>query len=608
MKACETNESCSPQGFRVLRRIAVILAFLLPGTGWPQTGHAESDNPTFIDVTATGAVPNDGQDDTLAVMAAIEKCRAEKAQGVVFPKGRYDFHEGANPSSPRMSLPIDGLHGAIIDGQGSEFIFHGITGCFGFNQCSDITVKNAVVDWERPPFSVGAITASGDDWFEVDVSPEFPVLGGETVQAVMDYEPDTGLPCRHGLDVYCLENPMHTELVRPQVLRVRPQSKIPPVTLGKLAVLRHQVYAYNAFLSNRCRNMTFLDVTVHTCPGMGFIGVNSENLTLERCAVRPRPGTRRLISATADGSHFGGCTGDIIIRKCLFDGQGDDAINMKSGLFLNIEQIVDERTVLARHNLNMPSMPDPGDSMELMPQETLLPYGTVKVRSVVMESDGHTHRIVFEEPMPKEAKPGDMLANASKLPHARISECTFQRNRARGMLIQIRDAMVENCTFRDITSAGVLIIAETVHFYESIPARHVVLRNNTFEHCNYGAAMARGVISIEGITPGWKTAPLPGVFRDITIEDNTIDRSDNAGIFVTGTDKAVIRSNTILGVCDKPTEDRCAAAIHIESSRDIRIEGNRVEQARQGAGCNTALELSANNTAGTITTAGNTGF
>jgi len=587
---------------------AAVLALLLLGFGFSPVVFAEPDAPASIDVVATGAIPNDGQDDTLAVLAAFDKCKADKAGGVVFPKGRYDFHEGANSQSPRMGVPISDMHGVVIDGQGSEFVFHGIMGCFTFSQCSDITVKNAVIDWERPPFSVGTITATGEDWFEVDVFPEFPVQDGETVQAMMDYEPDTGLPCRHGLDFYCLENPMQTEVVRPQALRVRTAFKHAPVTVGKVAVLRHQVYGYNAFTSVHCKNMIFQDVTVYTCPGMGFIGVNTENVALDRCAVQPKPGTHRLISATADGSHFGGCTGDISLRNCLFDGQGDDAINMKSGLFLNIEQIVDEQTVLARHNLNMASMPDPGDTMELMPQDTLLAYGTVKVRSAAMEPDGHTHRIVFEAAMPKEVKPGDMLANASKLPRARISNCTFQRNRARGMLIQIRDTVVEGCTFKDITSAGVLIIAETVYFYESIPARHVVLRNNSFEHCNYGAAMARGVISIEGITPGWKDAPLPGVFRDITIENNRIERSDNSGIFVTGTDSAVIRGNEILGTCDKPTHERCAAAIHIESSKNIRIEGNQAGQDRQGAGCRAVLDLAANNVADTITVTGNTGF
>ena len=572
------------------------------------TAQAAPDDAAALDVTTLGALPDDGKDDTLAVAAALEKCKTDKSRALVFPKGRYDFHEGANPASPRMSLPVADMHNTVIDGQGSQLIFHGITGCFTFDQCTGVTVKNMTIDWERPPFSVGTITAADREWFEVDVFPEFPVDGGETVQAMMDYEPDTGLPCRHGLDIYRLENPMQTELVRPQVLRVRTGFEHPPVTVGKLAVLRHQVYGYNAFVAVRCRDMVFQDVTVHTCPGMAFIGSNSENVTLDRCVVQPKPGTRRLISATADGSHFGGCTGNIIVRECLFDGQGDDAINMKTGLFLNIAQIVDERTVLARHNLNMPCLPDPGDTMELTPQDTLLAYGTVTVQSASTEPDGHTHRIVFSDPMPKEVKPGDMLANASKLPKARITDCTFQRNRARGMLVQIRDSVVEGCTFRDITSAGVLIITETVHFYESIPARNVVLRNNTFEHCNYGAAMARGVISIEGITPGWKDAPLPGVFRDITIEGNRINRTDNAGIFVTGTDTAVIRDNDIRGACDKPTQERCSSVMHIESSRNIRIEGNRAEQALQGAGCKKILTLSDNNIAETIVTAGNTGF
>jgi hypothetical protein len=584
------------------------VAVLLAGLVFCRPAIAELEKTMLIDVTKTGAVPNDGQDDTLAVLAAFEKCRAEKAQGVVFPKGRYDFHEGANPASPRMSLPMGDMHGITIDGQGSEFIFHGITSCFGFGQCSDVTLKNVVIDWERPPFSVGTITGVGDGWFEVEVFPEFPVQGGEPVQAMMDYEPDTNLPCRQGLDVYCLDKPMTTELVRPQVLRVRPPFPIRPVTVGKLAVLRHQVYAHNAIAAHRSKNMTFQDITVYTCPGMAFVGAECEGVTLDRCVVRPKPGTRRLISATADGSHFGGCTGKLVVRDCLFDGQGDDAINMKSGLFINIEQFVDERTVLARHNLKFPCLPDPGDVMELLPKDTLLSYGTVKVQAAAMEPDGFTHRVTLDAPLPKEVKVGHMLGNVSNLPSARITNCTFQRNRARGMLIQIRDAVVEGCTFKDVTSAGVLIIAETVIFYESIPAHHVTVRNNTFEHCNYGAAMSRGVIAIEGITPGWNDVPLPGVFRDITIENNKINRSDNSGIFMTGTDTAVVLGNDIRGVCDKPTQEKCVGAIHIESSRNISIEGNRAEQAEQGAGCKTVLQLGANNESATIKVNGNTGF
>ena len=569
---------------------------------------AYAEKAMRIDVTSTGAVPNDGNDDTMAVLAAFEKCKAVKASGVVFPKGQYHFKAGTNPAIPHMSLPMDGMSDVVIDGQGSELIFDGITSCFGFSNCDHVTVKNFIIDWARPTFSVGKIVGGGEDWFDVEVFEEFPVKGGEPVQAFMDYEPDTGLPCRYGHDVYCLEKNMTTELLAPQKLRVKVPFKITPVTPGKLAVLRHQVYGYNAFATNKCRNMTFRDLTVYTCPGMGFIGINSETITLERCRVMPKPGTRRLISATADGSHFGGCRGDILIKDCLFDGQGDDAINMKSGLFLTIQEKVDSQTVLARHNLGFQTLTEPNDILELMPQETFLTYGTARVKSVTTEPDGKTYRITMDAPLPEEMKVGHLLANATSLPRARIKHCTFQRNRARGMLIQVRDSVVEDCTFRDITAAGVLIISEAVYFYESIPAHHVTIRRNRFEHCDYGAGMAQGVICAVGIAPKWKLVETPGVFRDVTIEKNVIERSDNSGIFLTGVEDAVVRGNTIKGVCDKPMEDRTTAAVYLQGCRNVTLSGNTVEQADQGAQCRTVFQLGPGNDTATIKTEGNKGF
>jgi len=584
------------------------VALLLVGLVPPVLGAAPENRPPQIEVTSLGAVPDDGQDDTAAVLAAFERCKTENACGIAFPRGRYDFHAPAEPEKRGVLFPVRELHDAVVDGRGSELIFHGITGCFFFANCSGVTVRDLVIDWERPPFSVGVITAAAEGSFEVEVHPEFPVQGGEPVRAFMDYEPDTGLPCGQGLDVYALETPLATELVRPQVLRVTLPPHVKTVTPGKWAVLRHEVYGPGAFSANACRDMRFEGITVHTCPGMAFTASGTENVTLDRCAVQPRPGTRRLISATADGSHFSGCTGDLVITNCVFDGQGDDAVNMKSGLFLTVTEMVDGQTVLARHNLGFPCPPAPGDAMELMPQETLLPFGSVPVRSAELLEDRRTHRVVFEEPLPEGVKPGTLLANATRLPKARVKDCVFRRNRARGLLIQVRDAVVEDCVFSDVTSAGVLVISEAVHFYESIPARHVVIRNNVFTHCNYGAAVARGVVSVEGITPGWGDVPAPGVFQDITIEGNAFRGSDNAAVFMTGTDTAVLRNNVIEGVCARPTQPRCASALHIESSRNVAVTGNTAMKASQGPGCAAVLTLGDRNDSATITVSGNTGF
>ena len=76
---------------------AVFLA--LPGTAAAPPGQS-------IDITSHGAVPDDGEDDTLAVLAALEACGTVEAATLSFPPGRYDFHEGANPRDGQFS----GMH------------------------------------------------------------------------------------------------------------------------------------------------------------------------------------------------------------------------------------------------------------------------------------------------------------------------------------------------------------------------------------------------------------------------------------------------------------------------------------------------------------------
>ena len=126
-------------------------ALLLVGLVPPVLGAAPENRPPQIEVTSFGAVPDDGQDDTDAVLAAFERCKTENARGIAFPRGRYHFHAPAEPEKRGVLFPVRELHDAVVDGRGSELIFHGITGCFFFANCSGVTVRDLVIDWERPP-------------------------------------------------------------------------------------------------------------------------------------------------------------------------------------------------------------------------------------------------------------------------------------------------------------------------------------------------------------------------------------------------------------------------------------------------------------------------
>lgn len=550
------------------------------------------------------AAPNDGRDDTREFLAAIAACPKKHAR-LVIPPGKYDLFAGQNPAHANTLLVFDGFEDLTIDGQGAELIFHGRTSCLGFGNCRGVTLRNLSIDWDRPPHSVGTVTAVGDKSFDVQVAPEFPVAGGEPVGAYMDFDPATRLPARHGLDEYgTVES---TELIGPQRLRVhlKGPARIKP---GVLAVLRHQVYGGTAVAMNRCKDARVENLTVYSVPGMGVVAGVTENVTLDRVRVMLRPGTGRLVSATADATHFGGCKGTVELRDCLFEGMGDDAVNVKSGLYLTVRETLDARTVIAQHNLKMTNLPDPGDAVEFSHVDTLLPYATGVVKSARLLPNDGLHRVEFAAPLPGELKPGDVVGNVSRAPRVRIARCVVGNNRARGMLIQTRDALVENCRFENCTSGGVWVLTEVVHFFESIGTRDVIVRNNTFINCNYGGPMGEGVLMATAYLKDFQYPPRPGVHRRVLFEGNTIRGADNAGIFAAGVDGLTVKGNTIEDVCRMPTRDEGRDAISVRGSTNVRIEGNSVDPRKQGAGFRAALGVGPGVPAGGLSQAGNKGF
>jgi hypothetical protein len=514
-----------------------------------------------INVTEFGAIPDDGLDDTPAFLAAFATAQTQSVARVKIPKGLYRLRADANPKRPDTLLPIAGTTGMVIDGRGAELLISGTASLFSFSECTNTSIRGLRVDWLRPPFSQGVVVASNPRWFEIEVAPNYPVAGGEPVGAFMSYDPVTQLPAGRDLDVY--DSVERTELVRPQVLRVHLKRDI-PVPEGTLLVLRHQVYGHNAFLFHRCDGVKVTDVTVYSTPGMGLVAIQSADVALRRFDVRLRPGSGRLMSATADATHFGGCRGTVTLRDCAFEGMGDDGANIKSGLYLLVRQRLDDHTVLGQHNLKMRDLPDPGDVLELCHTDTLLPFASCKVEAATLQpGTENLHRIRFTEALPPELRIGDVLGNASRVPRLRMLNCTVKANRARGVLCQTRDALIEHCLFQNCTSAGVLVLTEVVHFHESIGTRGVTVRNNRFENCNRGAAAAPAPLAALAWLKDFAYPPKPGVHQDVTFEENTIFGHPGTAIFAAGVDGLVIRRNRILAPAAEGRPDPDRAPIQI---------------------------------------------
>ncbi len=536
-----------------------------------------------VSVANFGAVANDGKDDTAAVARAIAACVRRPGSALVFPKGRYDFFSAArlNPKV-RYQMTIEGARKLVIDGRGSRFVFHGKTAPFQVADCHDITFMNFTIDWEDPVYSTGIITRASDRSFDIALLREYKGEGAEKIESIIEFDADTHLPKRGGRDVHDLPHSSNPtigsyEKIDPKTLRVVLRKKR-NMSVGARVVIRHQVYVYNGFSVRDCRRLTLQDVTIHHVPGMGISARRVEDVLLKRVRMVPAPG--RMFSISSDATHFSECSGTIRIEDSHFQGMGDDATNIH-GFFLDIVGLADERTVLAKCKDTWIMPPGVGNVLEFTDPDTLLPFGTGRVEAVTVNRRKKIHRIRFASALPKAVGVGTFLANATRAPRVRLSGNTVRGNRARGFVIKTRDAIVENNTFDSVSGAGVFVAVEGDHWRESIGTRDVIIRNNVFTNCNGGPSRRWAVISVFAYTKGVKQGKA-GVHQNVRIENNRIDGTDNAGIFVSSADGVILRNNKITACSRKPTRREGVYAVFLMNCRNVTVTGNSLTEPGEG--------------------------
>ena len=580
-----------------ISNVAVVAVLLLGLGSMACAGQAKVD-PTAayarISVADFGAVVNDKKDDTAAVSKAIAAGVAKGNARIVFPKGRYDFRSGKRIKSPWpwSQLQVVGARGMVVDGQGSKFVFHGRTGCFMTSKSHDVIYQNFTIDWDEPLFSAGIITRADKRSFDVELSREYTGEGSKKIESVIEWDAKTLLPLKGGQDIY--------DLSKYEKKWIKRWEKLGPGKLrchlyrdrlmhkGAHVVLRHQTYVFNAFSTEDSKRVTFRDLTIHYAPGMGITAKRTEDVTLKRVTMAPPKGSGRALSIASDGTHFWDCTGTIRIEDSYFKATGDDVANVH-GHYFEVTKLVDAKTVAVKVQHNWLWPPYVGDTIEFTDPRSLIEYAAGKVAAVETIARGKW-RITFAKPLPEQLKVAHYLANATLVPKVRFSGNHIVGNRSKGFLIKSRDAIVENNVFEDISGVGLAATVEGNHWRESIGTRKLIFRNNKFINCNGGPNRLWGVIAVFAVTDfadhRWGDA---GVHRDIIIENNVIEGTDNCGIFVSSSDGVVIRGNKITACSREPSRMGGRSAIYLNRCRNVVVSGNTL--TKPGARMKEALGM-----------------
>jgi parallel beta-helix repeat protein len=286
-------------------------------------------------------------------------------------------------------------------------------------------------------------------------------------------------------------------------------------------------------------------VTLHHSGGMGILAQRSKDILVEEVKVTPAPGNTRIISLTADATHFVNCSGKLTLKNCLFENQKDDATNIH-GIYVRVMRRLSDTELevkLVHRQQHGFEVLSPGAAVELVTGRSLVTYGKAVVKAVVPVNKEYT-RVTFTDKLPERTGESDVIACAGAYPETLITGCVIRNNRARGILLGSRaKTVVENNTFHTPGTA-ILLEGDGRFWYEQAGVRDLVIRKNTFDNCNFGV-WGKATIEVgAGIEKECRAASRYN--RNIVIEDNLF-KTFGHGSFVQvySVDGLTIRANRV---------------------------------------------------------------
>ena len=138
-------------------------------------------------------------------------------------------------------------------------------------------------------------------------------------------------------------------------------------------------------------------------------------------------------------------------------------------------------------------MARPGDKIAIMDARNLRPVWEGCLESIMMQEDGAV--AVFDRELPKPLPKNPVMENLTLSPSVIIRKCQFRKNRARGILLTCRQALVEDCLF-ETAGAAVYLEGEACAWYESGATASIVLKSNRFLNCSYIPAWGEAPVTV----------------------------------------------------------------------------------------------------------------
>ncbi len=479
-----------------------------------------------------------------AFQSALNYCSQHPQTKLVINKGTYYFRS-------TNGLDANNCTDLLIEGSDATFIFSS-TGYKFFIRNSDcVEIRNLNFDWnwaESPLASVVTVQNSNPDANTIDLAFKNAEYCSENnrLTAITQCDPETfTFGAKHSSkEVYLYQDATavkSVEKISDNTLRVTHNGCMDNFENGETYILRHYVYDGTVFnIRDYSKNLTFDNVSIYGSSGMAYIcegNCSHFQIINSFIGINPEHKDSRCVSLTADAIHIVNTDGCFNISNCDISGMGDDAVNVHDGLGY-VSAVNGNTLTLIASAMRL----EAGDVLAFKNDKFENTDLTAKIVSV-KAIDWITKEVIVES-LPESVKTGWTAYNTEcNSGNYVIRNNYFHENRARGLLLQSSNGLCENNRFFKTMAQAIKVVMdiEPTLWQEGTGVDNLIIRNNTFEKCNYSDWGS--VIEI-GTNIAGKSAET-AVFTNIEITSNTFTDVPSRLMRVNNVNGLVFSGNTV---------------------------------------------------------------
>ncbi|MBO7071608.1 MAG: right-handed parallel beta-helix repeat-containing protein [Bacteroidales bacterium] len=505
----------------------------------------------------------------------------------------------------RIAFNIKGMKDVKVEGNGTVLQFHGMMVPFSINDSQNVELEGVTIDWEDRFTMEATVTAvdEAENSVTMRILPdvEYKIENGQFFYKGYDWEvglgeniifdPSTRSP------YYFTEQYAHwpeknllAEELEPGLVKFSNiwSDALPPVggvwvDKGPYTQNRH----CPGIILTDSENILVKDVHVLHAGAMALIAQYCSDIRVENYSTQQAEGNPRMVTASADATHFVDCAGTVELIGCQFESMLDDATNIH-GTYMLIDSAPEPGKLIARFGHCQQEgnhFADAGDMIRFVDKTTLQPFGTAKIESIERNCEkAYAFTLSGMDLSTLEDPRQYAIENISRgIEKVIIRNCSVQHNRARSLLLSCAGkVLVDKCDFGSMM-AGIRICGDANYWFESGCTQDITIRGCHFRNLGIGGGAPQAILQIDPVIPGSARTNEYYFHDKIVFEDNLVETFDDQVIYALSVKNLSIRNNRFVDSRSYDPIYKGLSVIDLQYCGKVTIDGNDFSQWREGA-------------------------